>query len=157
MPPMHPGGALLLLTDKEGVFYFSLNYTLSLFQTLVLCLLPLHQHPQLRWKLSADKTDEDFCTRLFSAYHISDLFSVTIEWWQFPLILYLGQFLWWFCTFFLMTLNCCQIITLNSHFGSFTLFNDFMRIFIWIHFPWKLPDCTIKYRTVLIILGSRFW
>ena len=56
-----------------------------------------------------------------------------------------------------ITLNCCQIITLNSYFGSFTPFYAFMRSFILIHFPWKLPDFTREYGNVLIILESCFW
>ena len=56
-----------------------------------------------------------------------------------------------------ITLISSQIITLNTHFGSFTPFYAFMIIYIQIHFPWTLPDCTRGNGNVLIFLESYFW
>ena len=55
-----------------------------------------------------------------------------------------------------ITLNCCQTITLNSYFGYFTPFDDFMRSYIRIHFPLTLTNCKREYGNVLIILESCF-
>ena len=41
-----------------------------------------------------------------------------------------------------ITLIRSQIITLNIQFASFTRFNVFTRIYIQVHFPSTLPDCT---------------